>query len=129
MAYSPLGRGFLSGRFQRPDDLGESDFRRHNPRFQGENFQLNLHLLARIQEIAEEKHATAGQLAIAWVMAQGADIVPIPGTKRVPYLEENLYALKIELSDEDLRRLDEAAPVGAAAGTRYPQAQMGSVGR
>ena len=129
VAYSPLGRGFLSGRFQRPDDLGESDFRRHNPRFQGENFQLNLHLLARIQEIAEEKHATAGQLAIAWVMAQGADIVPIPGTKRVPYLEENLYALKIELSDEDLRRLDEAAPVGAAAGTRYPQAQMGSVGR
>ncbi len=129
VAYSPLGRGFLSGRFQSPDDFDEGDFRRRHPRFQGENFQLNLHLLARIQEIAEEKHATAGQLAIAWVMAQGADIVPIPGTKRVPYLEENLYALEIELSDEDLRRLDEAAPVGAAAGTRYPEAHLRTVGR
>ena len=129
VAYSPLGRGFLSGRFHSPDDFEEGDFRRNNPRFQGENFERNLELVRRVREIAEEKDATAGQLAIAWVMAQGEDVVPIPGTKRVRYLEENLGAADIGLSDEDLRRLDEAAPVGAAEGNRYPEAQMATVRR
>src|SRR3954464_11364467 len=129
VAYSPLGRGFLSGRFQSPDDFDESDFRRHNPRFQGENFDRNLELVDRVKEIADEKDVTAGQLAIAWVMAQGDDVVPIPGTKRVKYLEENLAAIEIDLSDDDLRRLDEAAPPGAAEGTRYPEAQMATASR
>ncbi len=129
VAYSPLGRGFLSGRFQSPDDFEEGDFRRHNPRFQGENFDKNLELVERVKEIADEKGATAGQLAIAWVMAQGDDVVPIPGTKRVKYLEENVEAIEIDLSDDDLRRLDEAAPVGAAEGTRYAEAQMSTVSR
>ena len=129
VAYSPLGRGFLSGRFRSPDDFEEGDFRRNNPRFQGENFQKNLELVERVKEIAEEKDVTAGQLAIAWVMARGEDVVPIPGTKRVAYLEENLGAVEVELTDDDLRRLDEAAPVGAAAGTRYPEAQMETVHR
>jgi aryl-alcohol dehydrogenase-like predicted oxidoreductase len=119
VAYSPLGRGFLSGRFQRPEDFPEDDFRRHHPRFQGENFDRNLELVARVREIAEDKGVTAGQLALAWVMHQGEDIVPIPGTKRVSYLEENAAAAEIELTQEDLRRLDEAAPIGAAAGDRY----------
>lgn len=129
VAYSPLGRGFLSGRFQSPDDFEEGDFRRNNPRFQGENFDRNLELVERVKEIAEEKDVTAGQLAIAWVMAQGEDVVPIPGTKRVEYLEENLQAAEIDPSDDDLRRLDEAAPVGAAEGTRYAEAQMSTVSR
>jgi aryl-alcohol dehydrogenase-like predicted oxidoreductase len=120
VAYSPLGRGFLSGRFQRPEDLPEDDFRRHNPRFQGDNFQKNLELVERVKEIADEKGATPGQLALAWVLHQGKDIVPIPGTKRRKYLEENVAAVEIELTDDDLRRLDEAAPVGATAGERYP---------
>jgi aryl-alcohol dehydrogenase-like predicted oxidoreductase len=124
VAYSPLGRGFLSGRFQSPDDFEEGDFRRNNPRFQGENFQKNLQLVERVEEIADEKDVTAGQLAIAWVLAQGDDVVPIPGTKRVRYLEENLGAVGIELTDDDLRRLDD---VGAAEGTRYPEAQMSTV--
>jgi aryl-alcohol dehydrogenase-like predicted oxidoreductase len=118
--YSPLGRGFLSGRFESPEDIPEDDFRRHNPRFQGENFQRNLELVERVREIAGEKGVTAGQLALAWVLHQGQDIVPIPGTKRREYLEENVAAAEIELSDEDLRRIDEAAPVGAAVGERYP---------
>ena len=129
VAYSPLGRGFLSGRFQSPDDFEEGDFRRSNPRFQGGNFERNLELVERVKEIADEKDAIAGQLAIAWVMAQGDDVVPIPGTKRVAYLMENLGAVDLVLSDDDLRRLDEAAPVGSAAGTRYPEAQMETVGR
>lgn len=120
VAYSPLGRGFLSGRFTSPDDIPEGDFRRNNPRFQGENFQQNLELVHRVREIAAEKDATPGQLALAWVMAQGDDIVPIPGTKRREYLEENVAAVDVELSEDDLRRLDEAAPAGAAAGERYP---------
>ncbi len=127
VAYSPLGRGFLSGRFQSPDDFEEGDFRRNNPRFQGENFEKNLELVERVKEIADEKDATAGQLAIAWVMAQGDDVVPIPGTKRVRYLEENLGAAAVELTAEDLRRLDDVAPLGAAEGTRYPEAQMATV--
>jgi aryl-alcohol dehydrogenase-like predicted oxidoreductase len=119
VAYSPLGRGFLSGRIQSPEDLEDDDFRRNNPRFQGENFERNLELVERVKEIAEEKGATPGQLALAWVLHQGEDIVPIPGTKRRSYLEENVGASEIELTDDDLRRIDEAAPRGATAGQRY----------
>ncbi|MFN8163302.1 MAG: aldo/keto reductase [Solirubrobacterales bacterium] len=119
VAYSPLGRGFLTGRFRSPDDLPEDDFRRLNPRFEGENFDRNLELVERVEEIAAEKSVTAGQLALAWVLAQGKDIVPIPGTKRVSYLEQNAAAAEVELTDEDLRRIDEAAPAGAAVGDRY----------
>jgi aryl-alcohol dehydrogenase-like predicted oxidoreductase len=120
VAYSPLGRGFLSGQIRSVEDLEPDDFRRQNPRFQGANFARNLELIHRVEEIAEEKSVTAGQLAIAWVLAQGGDIVPIPGTKRVRYLEENVAAAEVELSPADLARLDEAAPVGATAGDRYP---------
>ena len=127
VAYSPLGRGFLSGRFQSPDDIPEGDFRKSNPRFQGENFRENLELVDRVREIAAEKEATPGQLALAWVMAQGDDVVPIPGTKRRAYLEENVGAVDVELTDDDLRRIDEVAPVGAAAGERYPD--MSSIDR
>jgi aryl-alcohol dehydrogenase-like predicted oxidoreductase len=117
--YSPLGRGFLTGRFRKPEDLPPDDFRRRNPRFEGENFERNLELVERVEEIAQEKDATPGQLALAWVLAQGEDLVPIPGTKRLRYLEENVAAAEIELSEEDLRRLDEAAPQGSAVGDRY----------
>jgi aryl-alcohol dehydrogenase-like predicted oxidoreductase len=120
VAYSPLGRGFLTGRFQSPDDFTEGDFRRNNPRFQGENFYANLRLVERVKELAREHDCTPGQLALAWVLHQGEDVVPIPGTKRRRYLEENVDAAEIDLSEEDLRRLDEAAPVGATAGDRYP---------
>ncbi len=119
VAYSPLGRGFLSGRFESPEDIPEGDFRRDHPRFTGENFERNLELVERVREIAAEKGVTPGQLALAWVLHQGADIVPIPGTKRRSYLEENVAAAEADLSDEDLRRIDEAAPVGAAVGERY----------
>ncbi len=127
VAYSPLGRGFLTGRFKSPDDFPEDDFRRNNPRFQGENFKRNLELVDRVKEIAAEHDCTPGQLALAWVLHQGEDIVPIPGTKRRAYLEENVEAAQIKLSDEDLRRIDEAAPAGAAAGARY--ADMSGVNR
>jgi aryl-alcohol dehydrogenase-like predicted oxidoreductase len=127
VAYSPLGRGFLTGAIQSPDDLEPGDFRRANPRFQGENFERNLELVRRVREIAVEHQCTPGQLALAWVMRQGDDIVPIPGTKRRRYLEENVEATEIELSDEDLARIDEAAPAGAAAGERY--ADMSSINR
>jgi aryl-alcohol dehydrogenase-like predicted oxidoreductase len=127
VAYSPLGRGFLTGRIKSPDDLDDGDFRRFNPRFQGENFERNLDLVARVREIAGEKGCTPGQLALAWVLAQGHEIVPIPGTKHVRYLEENVGAAEVTLSEEDLARLDEAAPVGVAAGQRYPD--MSSVNR
>jgi aryl-alcohol dehydrogenase-like predicted oxidoreductase len=120
VAYSPLGRGFLTGRFRSPEDIPENDFRRHNPRFQGENFYRNLQIVDRVREIAEAKGVTPAQLALAWVHHQGEDIVPIPGTKRRRYLEENVAATKIKLTDEDLRRLDEAAPPGVTAGDRYP---------
>jgi aryl-alcohol dehydrogenase-like predicted oxidoreductase len=119
VAYSPLGRGFLSGRYKKPEDLPEDDFRRHHPRFQGENFKRNLELVERVEEIAREKGVTAGQLALAWVLSRGEDVVPIPGTKRRSYLEENVAAANIELSAEDLVRIDEAAPAGATAGNRY----------
>jgi aryl-alcohol dehydrogenase-like predicted oxidoreductase len=125
VAYSPLGRGFLTGRFRSAEDLDEGDFRKVSPRFEGENFDRNLELVERVEEIAAEKGATAGQLALAWVLAQGDDIVPIPGTKHVSYLEQNVAAVAIELSDEDLRRIDEVAPSGAAAGARY--ADMSSI--
>jgi aryl-alcohol dehydrogenase-like predicted oxidoreductase len=127
VAYSPLGRGFLSGAITKPEDLAEDDFRRHNPRFQGENFQKNLELVDRVREIADEKDVTPGQLALAWLLHQGDDIVPIPGTKRRAYLEENAAAAEIELTEEDLRRIDEAAPAGETAGDRYPD--MSSIDR
>jgi aryl-alcohol dehydrogenase-like predicted oxidoreductase len=120
VAYSPLGRGFLSGQIKSLDDLAENDFRRHNPRFQGENFQRNIDLVDRVEEIAREKSVTAGQLALAWVLAQGDDVVPIPGTKRVRYLEENAAAAGVELTPDDLARFEEAFPRGATAGDRYP---------
>jgi aryl-alcohol dehydrogenase-like predicted oxidoreductase len=118
--YSPLGRGFLTRRFQTPEDQPEGDIRRNNPRFQGENFKRNMELVDRVEEIAREKGVKPGQLALAWVLAQGEDIAPIPGTKRREYLEENVAAVEVELTEDDLRRIDEAAPVGAAAGDRYP---------
>jgi aryl-alcohol dehydrogenase-like predicted oxidoreductase len=119
VAYSPLGRGFLTGRFRSLGDLSDDDFRRHSPRFQGENFERNLELVKRVEELAAEKEVTAGQLALAWVMAQGQDLVPIPGTKRRRFLEENVRATEIELNDEELQRIEEAAPRGVAAGERY----------
>lgn len=117
--YSPLGRGFLTGRFQRVQDLGRDDHRASMPRFQGENFQQNLALLRRIEAIAAERSVTPAQLALAWVLQQGRDLVPIPGTKRRTYLEQNVAALDIGLTSEELRRIDEVAPKGAAAGARY----------
>jgi aryl-alcohol dehydrogenase-like predicted oxidoreductase len=127
VAYSPLGRGFLTGRVESVDDLEPGDFRRHNPRFAGGNLERNLELLAGVKELAAEHDCTPGQLAIAWVMHRGEDVVPIPGTKRRSYLEQNVEASEIELSAEDLARIDEAAPVGAAAGDRYPD--MSAVNR
>jgi aryl-alcohol dehydrogenase-like predicted oxidoreductase len=122
--YSPLGRGFLSGRFQKFEDLPPDDFRRNHPRFQGENFRRNLDLVARVEEIAREKGCTPSQLALAWLLAQGEDVVPIPGTKHRKYLEENAGAVAIRLSEADRTRIDEAAPRGATAGTRYPEGGM-----
>ncbi|HET8723330.1 MAG TPA: aldo/keto reductase [Anaeromyxobacteraceae bacterium] len=126
--YSPLGRGFLTGRFRSPADIPEGDWRRNNPRFQGENFTRNLALVARVGEIARERGVTPAQLALAWVLARGEDLVPIPGTRRRPTLEENVAAAALRLTELDLRRLDEAAPPGAAAGTRYPESGMKAVG-
>ncbi len=127
--YSPLGRGFLTGQIKSYEDLDPDDSRRNGPRFQGENFQKNLELVRRIKEIASEKRCTPAQLALAWVLAQGEDIVPIPGTKRRKYLEENVGALDVLLSADDLRRIDEIAPKGVAAGARYPEAAMKAVNR
>jgi aryl-alcohol dehydrogenase-like predicted oxidoreductase len=119
VAYSPLGRGFLSGRFRSPDDLPEGDFRRSSPRFQGENFDRNIALVERVQELATEKGYTPAQVALAWVVAQGEDIVPIPGTTSVEHIEENVAALEIELTPDDLAGLDAVFPQGAADGERY----------
>jgi aryl-alcohol dehydrogenase-like predicted oxidoreductase len=127
--YSPLGRGFLTGQIKSFDDLAADDYRRHAPRFQGENFQKNLELVSRIGEMAAEKHCTPAQLALAWVLKQGEDVVPIPGTKRRKYLEENVGALDVEITAADLKRIDEIAPKGVAAGTRYPEAGMAAVNR
>ena len=125
--YSPLGRGFLTGQFKSPADIPEGDFRRNNPRFQGENFTQNLKLVDEVKKLAAEKGATAGQLALAWVLRQGEDFVPIPGTKRTKYLQENVGAADVMLTDDDLRRLDALAPKGVAAGERYPD--MSSIDR
>jgi aryl-alcohol dehydrogenase-like predicted oxidoreductase len=125
--YSPLGRGFLTGQIRTFEDLAEDDYRRNSPRFQGENFNKNLELVDRIKQIAAEQEVQPSQLALAWLLAQGEDIVPIPGTKRTKYLEENVGALNIKLDDADLKRIDEVAPKGGAAGTRYPEQGMKSV--
>jgi aryl-alcohol dehydrogenase-like predicted oxidoreductase len=127
VAYSPLGRGFLTGQFRRFEDLPEDDFRRTMPRFQPENFSKNLDLVAEVEAIAREKGCTPSQLAIAWVLAQGDDIVPIPGTKRRRYLEENARALDLALTAEDIGRIDAVMPEGAAAGQRYAEAGMALV--
>jgi aryl-alcohol dehydrogenase-like predicted oxidoreductase len=127
--YSPLGRGFLTGQIKSFDDFAPDDYRRLSPRFQGENFNKNLELVRSIEKLAAEKGCTPAQLALAWVLAQGQDIVPIPGTKRRKYLEENVGALEVKLTPEDLRRIDEVAPKGVAAGTRYPEAMMSAVNR
>ncbi|OKH33396.1 aldo/keto reductase [Calothrix sp. HK-06] len=129
VAYSPLGRGFLTGAFEKPEDLAPNDFRRHAPRFTGENFQHNFQLVEKIKQIATEKNCTPAQLALAWLLAQGEDIVPIPGTKRRERLEENVRAVDIELSSDDLHRISEVMPIGVAAGTRYPEAVMNTVNR
>src|ERR1700719_2687305 len=127
VAYSPLGRGFLTGQLKKFDDLPADDFRRMSPRFQGVNFQKNLELVRRVEEIAKEKGCKPSQLALAWVLAQGEDIVLIPGTKRCKYLEENVAALGVKLTADDLRRMDEVFPTGAAAGLRYPEPMMKAV--
>lgn len=129
VAYSPLGRGFLTGQFQRFEDLPADDYRRNTPRFQGENFQKNLDLVRRVEEIAKQKHCTPSQLALAWVLAQGGDIVPIPGTKRRKYLEDNVAAIDLKLTQPDLDQIDEVFPHDAAAGNRYPENMMASVNR
>jgi aryl-alcohol dehydrogenase-like predicted oxidoreductase len=129
IAYSPLGRGFLTGQIKRFEDFAPDDYRRNSPRFQGENFQKNLELVKRVEEIAKEKKCTPSQLALAWLLTQGQDIIPIPGTKRRKYLEENVGALNVKLTPQDLRRIDEVAPHGAAAGNRYPEAAMAAVNR
>src|SRR5947208_5752780 len=129
VAYSPLGRGFLTGQIQSPDDFAEDDFRRNHPRFTGENFQKNLDLVHEVEQLAREKGCTTAQLALAWVLAQGEDIVPIPGTRHIKYLDENIGALEVKLTQDDLHRLDEILPPGAAAGTRYHARGMETINR
>ena len=125
--YSPLGRGFLTGRFRTFEDLPEDDYRRNSPRFQGDNFQRNLDLVQKVEEIARRKQCTPAQLALAWLLAQGKDLVPIPGTKQRRYLEENIGALDVELSASDLQEIEEVAPKGVAAGERYHEAGMRTI--
>jgi len=127
VAYSPLGRGFLTGRFRKLEDLPEDDYRRNSPRFQGDNFQRNLDLVQRVEEIARHKQCTPAQLALAWLLAQGDDIVPIPGTKQRRYLDENIESLQVELTPQDLEHIEEVAPKGAAAGDRYHEAGMRTI--
>ena len=129
VAYSPLGRGFLTGQIRRFEDLAEDDYRRSSPRFRGENFEKNLQLVDRVREMADEKGVTPGQLALAWLLHQGEDVVPIPGTKRREYLEENAGAVNVTLTDEDLSRIEEVMPKGVAAGERYGEAGMSTVNR
>jgi aryl-alcohol dehydrogenase-like predicted oxidoreductase len=129
VAYSPLGRGFLAGTIRSPEDFAQDDYRRHSPRFQGENFAKNLALVDKVKAIAARKGCTPSQLALAWVLAQGRDIVPIPGTKRRKYLEENLAAAEVKLTPEDLAEIEAVFPRDAAAGARYPETSMGSVNR
>jgi len=129
VAYSPLGRGFLTGQIKTFEDFAPDDFRRTNPRFQGENFRKNLGLVTHIEKLAKQRGVTAGQLALAWLLSRGDDIVPIPGTKRRSYLDENIAAAELRLSEEELAQIDAIAPVGVAAGTRYAAAAMSSVHR
>ena len=129
VAYSPLGRGFLSGEFKKVDDIPEGDFRRTNPRFQGENFEKNIALVQKVEEIAIEKGIEASQLALAWVLAQGEDIVPIPGTKRRKYIEQNAATIAMKLTDAELQQIEEIFPPQAAAGARYPESSMRTVNR
>jgi aryl-alcohol dehydrogenase-like predicted oxidoreductase len=129
VAYSPLGRGFLTGQITSPEDFPDDDFRRFHPRFTGDNFQRNIALVREVEAMAKEKGCTTAQLALAWVLAQGEDVVPIPGTKRIRYLDENIAALDVALSDDDLRRLDQILPPGAAAGDRYHERGMATVNR
>ena len=127
--YSPLGRGFLTGQFQSPDDFDADDYRRHSPRFQGENFEKNLDLVRQVERLARNKGCTPAQLALAWILAQDEDFVPIPGTKKVHRLEENAGALDVELTGEELMQIDQIFPTDAASGTRYPASNMNQVGR
>ena len=127
--YSPLGRGFLTGQITRFEDLDADDYRRHSPRFQGENFGKNLHLVEKVKDLAAQKGVTAGQLALAWVMAQGEDIVPIPGTKHRKYLEENVAAVQIQLTEQELAEIEEIMPKGVASGSRYPESMMKLINR
>ena len=129
VAYSPLGRGLITGQIRRFEDLAPDDFRRNSPRFQGENFQKNLDLLGKVEELAKEKHCTSSQLALAWVLAQGADVVPIPGTKRRKYLEENAAAMNVILTQQDLRQINEVFPPDAVSGGRYPEHMMSFINR
>jgi aryl-alcohol dehydrogenase-like predicted oxidoreductase len=129
VAYSPLGRGFLTGQFKKFEDLAPDDYRRYSPRFQGENFGKNLELVTKLEALAKTKNCTASQLALAWVMAQGDHIFPIPGTKRIKYLEENAGALNVHFTSEELAEIDAIAPKGAAAGNRYPEVMMGPIGK
>ena len=129
VAYSPLGRGFLTGEIRHPDDFPENDFRRHHPRFTGENFKRNIALVDEIEAMAKAKGCTAAQLALAWVLAQGEDIVPIPGTKRRTYLDQNIVAVGLKLSREELDRLDAILPPGAAAGERYSALGQATIDR
>jgi aryl-alcohol dehydrogenase-like predicted oxidoreductase len=119
VAYSPLGRGFLSGAIRSLEDLAADDFRRNNPRFQGDNLRKNLELVDRVKQLADQRGLKPGQVALAWLLAQGDDVVPIPGTKRLTYLQENIDAVNVKLSEDEMRALDEAAPNGATAGDRY----------
>ncbi len=127
VAYSPLGRGFLTGRFQSPDDFSENDFRKYSPRFQGENFQKNLQLVDKVKELAKSKGVTPAQLALAWVLTQGEDIVPIPGTTKIKHIEENIKAADIKLTDDELKQIEDIFPMDAASGLRYPETAMKSV--
>lgn len=129
VAYSPLGRGFLTGQIKKFEDFEPDDYRRFSPRFQGENFDKNIQLVRKIEEMAKNKNCSAAQLALAWVLAQGDYIFPIPGTKHIKYLDENIGALDVKFTDEELREIDAVIPKGAASGTRYPEAMMGSVGK
>ncbi|MBC8042179.1 MAG: aldo/keto reductase [Rhizobacter sp.] len=129
VAYSPLGRGFLTGAFQKPEDISKQDFRAHSPRFQGENFTQNLKLVEQVKSMAAEKKCTPAQLVLAWLLAKDEHVIPIPGTKHIARLEENLKAVEIQLTAEDVRRLDAIAPVGTASGTRYPEVMMQTLNR
>jgi aryl-alcohol dehydrogenase-like predicted oxidoreductase len=129
VAYSPLGRGFLTGQIRKPEDLDKSDWRLQNPRFQGDNFEKNFELVRGVEQLAAEKRCTPAQIALAWLLAQGPDIVPIPGTRKISRLEENVAASDIELTTDELRKLDEIFPMGAASGTRYPEAAMQAIDR